>query len=151
MAGYTNVDEDTWKAFGKVDGPGRIQMLNFIRLREMAEYPNGQEISGAEAYEEYSRLTVPILTGLGGRMVWRGGFELTMIGPSEEIWDICFIIEYPAKNAFLTMVQDPNYHAALVHRQAAAADSRLICLRPPQEVSEGQSSLVQNAEGFHGA
>ncbi|MEM8837705.1 MAG: DUF1330 domain-containing protein [Pseudomonadota bacterium] len=132
MAGYTNVEEATWKAFGKVDGTGPIQMLNLIRLREMAEYPDGQEIRGAEAYQEYSRLTVPILTGLGGKMVWRGGFELTMIGPPEEIWDICFIIEYPSKDAFLTMVQDSNYQTALVHRQASVADSRLICLRPHQ-------------------
>ena len=67
---------------------------------------------------------------LGGRIVWQGKFELTLIGPREERWDLCFIAEYPAVSAFIEMIHDPIYREAVKHRQAAVEDSRLIRLAP---------------------
>jgi uncharacterized protein (DUF1330 family) len=59
-----------------------------------------------------------------------GGFELMLIGPSEERWDHCFIAEYPSVSAFVEMIRDPVYREAVKHRQAAVEDSRLIRLKP---------------------
>jgi len=67
---------------------------------------------------------------LGGRIVWRGKFELTLIGPTDECWDHCFIAEYPSVAAFVEMIRDPAYREAVKHRQAAVEDSRLIRLEP---------------------
>ena len=53
-----------------------------------------------------------------------------LIGPQDERWDICFIAEYPSGAAFVEMVKDPDYQKAVVHRQAAVADSRLVRLAP---------------------
>ena len=53
-----------------------------------------------------------------------------LIGPAEERWDICFIAEYPSVQAFVDMVKNPDYQKAVVHRQAAVLDSRLIRLEP---------------------
>ena len=51
-----------------------------------------------------------------------------LIGPRGERWDICFIAEYPSVEAFAAMFRDPVYREAMVHRQAAVRDCRLIRL-----------------------
>ena len=66
-------------------------MLNLVRLRERASYPDGRSASGVEAYAAYGRESQPVFSRLGGSIVWRGEFELILIGPTEERWDRCFI------------------------------------------------------------
>ena len=70
-------------------------MLNLVRLREGAECADGHKATGAESYQRYSDISAPVFQKFGGSIVWRGAFELTMIGPSDETWDIAFIAEYP--------------------------------------------------------
>ena len=55
--------------------------------------------------------------------------ELTLIGPSDERWDHCFIARYPSVAAFVEMIRDPAYREAVKHRQAAVEDSRLLRLQ----------------------
>ena len=107
-------------------------MLNLVRLRERASYPDGREATGAEAYAAYGRESRPVFTRLGGSIVWQGRFELMLIGPVEEYWDHSFIAEYPSVAAFVEMIRDPVYRDAVKHRQAAVADSRLIRTAPMQ-------------------
>lgn len=103
-----------------------IMMLNLIRLRESANYPDGRAATGAEAYASYGRESNPVFSRLGGEIIWRGKMETMVIGPDDKQWDIAFIARYPDANAFLAMVTDPDYQLAVVHRQAAVDDSRLI-------------------------
>ncbi|MEM8698442.1 MAG: DUF1330 domain-containing protein [Pseudomonadota bacterium] len=104
----------------------QIDMLNLIRLRGQAAYPDGRVASGAEAYAAYGRESAPIFQKVGGTILWRGRPEALVIGPDAEAWDIAFIARYPSASSFLAMVTDPVYQAAVIHRQAAVADSRLI-------------------------
>jgi uncharacterized protein (DUF1330 family) len=67
---------------------------------------------------------------VGGSIVWRGRFELMLIGPKDERWDLSFVAEYPSVGAFVAMIRDPVYREAVKHRQAAVEDSRLIRLAP---------------------
>ena len=113
---------------GHVD-PTR-EMLNLVKLRAEAAYPDGRAATGAEAYAAYGRESGPIFRRVGGRIAWSGDFKLMLIGPQDERWDICFIAEYPHGAAFVEMVKDPDYQKAVVHRQAAVADSRLVRLAP---------------------
>ncbi|MGB9028028.1 MAG: DUF1330 domain-containing protein, partial [Rhodomicrobium sp.] len=82
------------------------------------------------AYAAYGGESAPVFARLGGRIVWQGRFELMLIGPGDERWDLCFIAEYPSVAAFVEMIRDPAYREAVKHRQAAVADSRLIRLAP---------------------
>jgi len=126
MTTYRSFTKEAWEAFKADNRPGPIHLLNLIRLRDRADYPDGRNATGEDAYGEYSRLSAPVLERLGGRIAWRGGFELTMVGPSAEAWDICFIAEYPSVAAFVEMMRDPVYREAMTHRQAGVEDSRLI-------------------------
>ena len=119
-----------FETFQANDRPGPIHMLNLVRLREMADYDDDTQITGAKAYATYGRLTAPVLERSGGRLVWRGQMEQMLIGPAEITWDLCFIVEYPEAAAFLNMLKDPEYQAAVPHRQAAVLDSRLIRMAP---------------------
>jgi uncharacterized protein (DUF1330 family) len=112
-----------------------INMLNLIRYRDLAAYPDGHDHAGkgwtgARAYEEYGATSAAIFERLGGQIMWRGRFETVLTGPAEEQWDAAFIAAYPNAGAFLAMVTDPDYKLAVVNRQAAVATSRLVRFAP---------------------
>jgi uncharacterized protein (DUF1330 family) len=130
MTGHIDPTRETFAAFRADDRPGPIHMLNLVRLRAWAAYPDGRQATGAEAYAAYGRESLPVFSRLGGAIVWRGRFELMLIGPPEEHWDHCFIAQYPSIAAFVEMIRDPVYREAVKHRQAAVEDSRLIRLQP---------------------
>lgn len=130
MTGHIDPTKETFAAFRADKRPGPIHMLNLVRFRERAAYPDGREATGAQAYAAYGRESHPVFSRLGGRIVWRGSFELMLIGPAEERWDECFITEYPSVTAFVEMIRDPVYREAVKHRQAAVLDSRLVRLGP---------------------
>lgn len=130
MEGHTSFSRETFAAFAANDRPGPVHLLNLIRLRPRVTYADGRVTTGAEAYEAYSRLSAPVLAEIGGRIVWRGAFELSLVGPPETHWDIAFIAEYPSPDAFVQMLRDPRYREAMAHRQAGVADSRLVRFDP---------------------
>ncbi|KPA22836.1 hypothetical protein shim_11240 [Shimia sp. SK013] len=127
---HTGFDRETFEAFKKMNRDGPIQMLNLVKLRGAAEYEDGRVMTGKEAYAAYGKQSAPVFQRFGGKIVWRGAQEMVVIGPSEENWDVCFIAEYPNPQAFVAMLSDPEYRAAMPHRQAAVEDSRLIRMAP---------------------
>jgi len=130
MEFHVDPTKERFGAFKAIERDGPIQMLNLVRFRDKAVYPDGRDVSGREAYRAYSRESGPVFKRLGGRQIWVGRPELTLIGPQTERWDIAFIAEYPSSTAFVEMLRDPVYRQAVKHRQAAVADSRLIRLEP---------------------
>src|SRR5208337_148017 len=77
---------------------------------------------GRRGLRAYGRESGPVFQRLGGSIVWRGKFELMLIGPSDERWDLCFIAQYPSVRDFVEMIRDPVYREAVKHRQATVAD-----------------------------
>lgn len=131
MTGHIDPTRERFGEFRRMESRGPIHMLNLVRLRDRAAYEDGREgVTGREAYAAYGRESGPVFRRVGGRIAWSGDFRLMLIGPSEEHWDICFIAEYPSRDAFVEMIKDPAYRQAVKHRQAAVLDSRLIRLDP---------------------
>lgn len=130
MADYVDPSKEQFAAFRALQRPGPIHMLNLVRLRDKAAYPDGRDASGQDAYRAYARESGPVFKRVGGRQFWVGRFEHMLIGPREEHWDHVFIAEYPSVDAFVEMIRDPQYREAVKHRQAAVQDSRLIRLQP---------------------
>ncbi len=141
MNDYIDPTKEAFAEFRGNDRQGPIHMLNLVRFREKAAYPDGRDVTGAEAYAAYGRESFPVFSGLGGRIVWRGRFEMILIGPDDQRWDECFIAEYPSVSAFVDMVRDPVYREAVKHRQAAVRDSRLVRLAPA-DVGSGFGGLA---------
>jgi uncharacterized protein (DUF1330 family) len=130
MSGHVDPTRERFGAFRGLADDGPIHMLNLVRLKVDATYPDGGRTTGREAYAAYGLESGPIFRRVGGRIAWSGDFRLMLIGPEEERWDICFIAEYPGAAAFVEMIKDPQYQQAVRHRQAAVEDSRLIRLSP---------------------
>ncbi|MCT4554305.1 MAG: DUF1330 domain-containing protein [Pelagimonas sp.] len=126
-----------FEAFKGLDRDEPCEMLNLVRLRDRALYPDGHTLqgtglSGAQAYANYGRDSGPVLERVGGQILWRGTWRAGLIGPSDEHWDLMFIARYPSAHAFMAMVKDPEYARAVIHRQAAVLTSRLIRCAPTE-------------------
>jgi uncharacterized protein (DUF1330 family) len=111
-------------AAGSDEGP--IVMLNLLRFKERADGVFADEgISGREAYERYMADAAGHLDRVGGRLLVGVECAETVIGADGE-WDVCALVEYPSRAAFLEMIGDESYQQAHPKRSAALADSRLI-------------------------
>lgn len=126
MQACIDPDKETFELFKSLPRDEPIMMLNLVRFRDQARYPDGRTASGAEAYAAYGKKSAPVFRRVGGEILWRGHPQLTLIGPREERWDAIFVARYPSAAAFLEMITDPVYRDAVKHRQAAVLDSRLI-------------------------
>ena len=134
-----NIDpsREQFEYFKSLPRDTKIMMLNLIRLNEQANYEDGTEASGAQAYKNYGEHSQPIFEKVGGTIIWRGRPEAVLIGPQSEQWHVAFIAQYPNAGSFLAMVTDPDYQAIVFHRQAAVSDSRLIRLGEGASQADG--------------
>ena len=122
-------------AFRDLPSDRPIAMINLLRFQDRARYPadhaeHANALTGAQAYRLYGAAAAAPFQRAGGRQVWLGRPELTVIGPVDEVWDLAFIAAYPSGDAFVAMLRDPEYRLAVVHRQAAVLESRLIRCEP---------------------
>ena len=69
--GHIDPTKDVFAQFRDNNRPGPIHMLNLVRLREWAAYPDGRKATGAEAYAAYGRESGPVFERLGGRIEHR--------------------------------------------------------------------------------
>src|SRR3569832_2460966 len=65
--GHIDPTKEIFAQFKANDRPGPIHMLNLVRLRAQAAYPDGRKASGAEAYAAYGRESGPVFERLGGK------------------------------------------------------------------------------------
>ena len=78
------------------DGP--IVMINLLRYREQAAYPDGfdaEPCSGREAYQRYGQGVMPLIGAAGARPIWSGTATHSLIAAEDEVWDDAILVEYP--------------------------------------------------------
>lgn len=127
MTRYIDPERAAFEAFKALPRDEPVQMLNLIKLFDQAQYPDGRQATGLQAYQAYGEVSGPVFQRVGGSILWRGAPQNVLIGPDDELWDIAFIAVYPSAGAFLEMVTDDFYQSeAVPHRRAAVYDSRLI-------------------------
>jgi uncharacterized protein (DUF1330 family) len=115
----------------------RIVMVNLLRYRDRALYPPGtvtDTVTGRQAYEHYTRLTLPHLRKVGARPIWRADARASLFAPEGERWDEVILVQYPSRSAFARMISNVEYQAGSIHRTAALEDSRLIPTISPQRI-----------------
>jgi uncharacterized protein (DUF1330 family) len=121
----------------KVPDGQPVVMINLLRYRATAVYPAGsgmKQVTGREAYEHYTRLTIPHLIKVGARPIWRAAAQACFFAPEGESWDDAVLVRYPSRSAFERMITNPDYQAGTMHRTAALEDSRLIPTTSPQQI-----------------
>jgi len=131
MTGYVDPSRENWQAFKDLPRDQPIHMLNLIKFRDLAEYPEGHPnhgtgLTGREAYAIYLEGFQRVVANDGAAMVWEAPMECVVTGPAGE-WDEAFVMGYPNSGIFMAMVKNEEYIRDVVaHRSAAVADSRLI-------------------------
>lgn len=131
MGGHVDPSRENWQAFKDLPRDRPIHMLNLIKFRDRAEYPeghplHGKGLTGREAYDIYKQGFQRVVAGDGAAMVWQAPLECVVTGPADE-WDEAFVMGYPSSALFMAMVKNEEYVRDVVpHRTAAVADSRLI-------------------------
>jgi len=110
----------------------RIVMLNLLKFRGRAAYPDGRdsELSGREAYMRYGEKMQQLIVREGGRMVFSGEILSLVIGTVGELWDVAAMVEYPSSAAFARIVTSPEVAEIGVHRAAGLAGQLLIRVAP---------------------
>ncbi|GGH27998.1 Uncharacterized conserved protein, DUF1330 family [Cribrihabitans marinus] len=81
-------------------------------------------VNDPEDYQEYMRRNTPILTGLGGRFIVRGGQCQTVEGTGR---DRHVVVEFPSFEAAHAAYHDPEYQkVAEIRHRTASGDIILV-------------------------
>ncbi|KLI64458.1 DUF1330 domain-containing protein [Aurantiacibacter marinus] len=134
MTAYLDTTQDAARALVMRGIRGPLVMLNLLRFREVADYSHAPQlapaepISGAKAYDLYTKQVQPLLEASGGRLLFKGEAGRFLIGPEDEQWDLAMLVEQSSLESFFAFAQEPKMEAILAHRTAALLDSRLLPL-----------------------
>jgi uncharacterized protein (DUF1330 family) len=127
MSSINSIPGQAEEAISAVPKGVPVVMINMLRFRENAKYPDGRsDISGRDAYAIYSGEAFKHLIKYGAEIVWFGEALASVIGPNNECWDQIFLVRYPSIDVFIEMINSASYQDILVHRSSALKDSRLI-------------------------
>ena len=105
---------------------GPVVMLNLLKFKPRAD---SGDISGRESYNRYGRDVKPMVEALGGRIIWHGRAEQTLIGDESAEWDAVALVEYPSRKAFLEMAMSQQMGEIHHNREAGLERTVLIACR----------------------
>ncbi len=113
------------RASEALDPDRPVVMVNLLRFKAQAEYADGTQCAGLEAYQTYAKHTFKLVTQRGGETVYYGNARGMLIAPEGEHWDQVLLVRYPDYAAFVSMIKSDEYREISYHRTAALQDSRL--------------------------
>lgn len=136
MEKHINPSEEAGKKFFMEYNTGeKVVMLNLLKFRPKAEYPESssiapeQEISGEAAYNLYIDSTIDELTAVGSKILFFGSSNSFLIGPDFEQWDAVLLVEHASVKKFMGFAKSDSYLKYMEHRTAALEDSRLLPIK----------------------
>ena len=91
-----------------------VVMVNILKFRGTVE---GGEEPGALAYARYGKNVQPLLEAVGGRVLWTGKVNMTVIGDADDQPDMVLIVEYPSSAKFVEMSTSEAYRAIAHDRE----------------------------------
>jgi haloalkane dehalogenase len=114
---FGDVNQETFQRMISAPTEGPFYMVNLIRYREWAEYPDGREtdLTGREADALYT--PAEFLAAIGARVVFSTEVK-NQIDGDDILWDDISIVEYPCPLAFFAMLAHPDFQARAVHKEA---------------------------------
>lgn len=116
-------NETQVRGFGEPGPAGPIYMVNLLKFRARAEYPDGRDsdLTGEQAYAIYARGVTELLKEHGAALTFAADVERLTLGEVEDLWDKVAIARYPSRAAMREMTQSPRMQEIGVHRAAGLA------------------------------
>jgi uncharacterized protein (DUF1330 family) len=96
---------------------GPVVMLNLLKFKAR---------DGASEYTKYGGSVVQMVEARGGKVLWMGKVDQTLIGPVDEHWDAIALVQYPSRKAFIEMTSTKEYDAAHEHRESGLERTLLL-------------------------
>ena len=106
---------------------GPVVMLNLLKFKPR---------DGAKEYGKYGESVSKMVEARGGKMLWIGKVDQTLIGPVEEDWDAIALVQYPSRKAFIDMATSKEYDGAHEHREGGLARTVLLACTPRAGIGE---------------
>ncbi|MEM7434176.1 MAG: hypothetical protein AAF436_03420 [Myxococcota bacterium] len=119
-------------------------MINLIKYREKADYADGREtdLTGREADALYEPLE--FLEAIGAIVVFVGEVDDTLISSDGVEWEQIAIVRYPSRAKFFELVQNEEFQARAIHKDAGVEKS-LVIVSELEEVPEApEPSMIPN-------
>ena len=106
-----------------------IWMVNFMRYREKAVYPDGREsdISGREADDIYA--PVDVLQKLGANVAYFGDVT-SEVNAATPYWHRMGIVRYPTRRSFIDMQNRADFIPRMIHKEAGMEFTIIACCLP---------------------
>ena len=103
------------KRFLADDPGGEVVMLNLLRFTD----------DGRPSYDRYAAEIQPFLTKVGGRVLYGGDCSTSLVPRTGTGWDAVLVVAYPTRQAFSTMVADPDYQR-ITHLRTEALEEAVL-------------------------
>ena len=100
-----------------------LVMVNILKFKDKT--PDGIE-TGKQAYERYSKNMDPLVAKAGGKLIFGGNVERTIIGDYSAQPDMFLIVSYPSKESFIAMSTTPEYEEISKDRKKALEYGALL-------------------------
>ena len=106
-----------------------IWMVNFMRYREKAVYPDGREsdISGREADDIYA--PVDVLQKLVANVAYFGDVT-SEVNAATPYWHRMGIVRYPTRRSFIDMQNRADFIPRMIHKEAGMEFTIIACCLP---------------------
>ncbi len=97
---------------------GPVVMLNLLKFKASG---------GSKEYGKYGDSVVPMVEERGGKVLWLGKVEQTLIGDlNADDWDAIALVQYPSRKAFIDMATSKEYDSAHEHREGGLEKTVLL-------------------------
>lgn len=109
------------KRYLQEDPGGPVVMLNLLRWAD----------GGRESYDGYAEaLRTTFLPRYGGEILYAGEGSTPLVAEAGQDWDAVLLIRYPSRQAFSSMVADPEYQQVTALRTTALTEAVLQATTP---------------------
>jgi len=108
------------------DPGGPVVMLNLLRFK-----PDG----GRESYAKYAEvLQETYLDKYGAEVLYAGQGSTALVAEEGQAWDAVLLVRYPSRQAFSSMVADPDYQQFTHFRTEALTEAVLQATVPVESL-----------------
>lgn len=114
---YVNPAQGQLDALSKLPKDTPLSFLNLLKFK-----PDG----GLEDFTHYSGATARLVYELGGKILYFGNCQMTMI--SDEEFDIMILVEYTSLKSYFGMIQNEEFQKTAPLRTKGVKDSRLFIM-----------------------
>ncbi|MFK7933204.1 MAG: DUF1330 domain-containing protein [Saprospiraceae bacterium] len=100
-----------------------VVMINILKYKEKVD---GSDETGQESYMRYGKNMAPLLEKHGGKIIWMGKVNHTIIGDDSDQPHTIALVEWPDIQNFIDMSTSPEYQPIAPDRVQALAYGGLL-------------------------